>query len=193
MNKTAKYSLLGVTVIATLGIALTSFDEFDANALVGEDINKQGTIDDGKLEGPYVGNVQTQTTQDKDNRYQESSNEKLYLVHISSGNPSNTNEVNSVLRGIESAQLLHDAGKDVVLYLDVDGVRVADANPTSSLGESHEALKRFLSEGGRVVACDECAGTYFAEDLLRGIEVDLPTQTSKLQRILVQADLVLNY
>jgi predicted peroxiredoxin len=117
------------------------------------------------------------------------------LVHISSGESNSTHEVHSALMGVDHALAMLRQGKDVSILLDVDGVRIAAKNVTGPLEPVSKTLQLFLNEGGRVIACDHCvkmAGLTM-ENLLPGIEFDTHPEMPKMQKIIDQHPVVLDY
>lgn len=81
----------------------------------------------------------------------------------------------------------------MIVFLDVDGVRIADEDRSTALTVQHEALKEFLNNGGRVIACEHCIGSFDVDNLLRGVEVDPHPYMPKIQKILSEVDVVLDY
>ena len=95
--------------------------------------------------------------------------------------------------GVQHAKAFQDAGKNVIVILDVDGVRIADEDRPTGLTVQHESLKEFINNGGRAIACEHCIGSFNVDNLLRGVEIDPHPYMPKLQNILMEADLVLDY
>jgi hypothetical protein len=183
MNSTTKISITGavlITTILSITIAYYSFDEAMAFVATGN-IPDEGIIQARQAKGINAG-------------YKGGYGfEPSVMIHISSGNPNNTHEINSAVRGLQNAQALHDAGNNVVVFLDVDGVRIADNNHPESLDTAYASLKSFLNDGGRVIACDLCEESIQVDDLLRGVEIDFVPVMPKLNRILMESDIVLDY
>ena len=59
----------------------------------------------------------------------------------------------------------------------------------------NDELQVFLTKGGRVIACDHCiakAGLK-AEDMLPGVEIDTHPAMPKMQKIIDQGAVILDY
>jgi|GEM_PF-6646472 len=116
---------------------------------------------------------------------------RTVLVHITAGE----GEAHSATMGVEHALSTLNAGKTVVVLLDVDGAPIAAKNPPAGLKTANQNLQTFLDSGGRVIACEHCitmAGLKNA-DLLPGVEIDKHPQMPKLQQVLDEAAVVLDY
>ena len=178
MKSILKYSLTGTTIAALLVVAAISIQtgSFDADAYV----YPEGAPQEGlQMERLHAG---LNTGMDR-----------LYVVHITSGDPESQHERHSAMMGIQHAKAFQDAGKHVVVLLDVDGVRIADENRPAILTVQYEALKEFINDGGRVIACEHCVGSFAVDELLRGVEIDPHPYMPKLQRVLADAAVVLDY
>ncbi len=117
------------------------------------------------------------------------------LVHISTGESNSTYEVHSAMMGVDHSLAMLRDGKDVSILLDVNGVKIATKNVTGPLEPVSKTLQLFLNEGGRVIACDHCvkmAGLTI-ENLLPGIEIDTHPEMPKMQKIIDQRPVVLDY
>lgn len=182
MKSSLKYSITG-SVIATLLIVVVSmqYENFEAEAIVGEGMPEEGIIQERQMMG-ISGGYTGYGFQDR-----------LYVVHITSGNPDIQQERHSSMMGIQHAKAFQDAGKNVIVFLDVEGVRIADVDHHSFLSIHHETLKEFVNDGGRVIVCEHCVASFEVDNLLRGVEIDPHPFMPKLQRILTQADIVLDY
>lgn len=179
MNNTRRYYIGGAILAIALTVVVLSYgDQFNAVAQISQTIPQSEKATENKIRDYTEGSVGTN---------------QLYFIHISSGSPDVVSERNSAWRGIQNANLLQDAGKDVVIFLDVNGVQIADEDHPPVLISQHEALKQFLNNGGRVIICDLCEGTFEVENLLRGVEVDLLPSLPRFQKLLSHADVVLDY
>jgi predicted peroxiredoxin len=117
------------------------------------------------------------------------------MIHITSGVPTDSHQVHSTIMGVEHAISLQESGKNVVILLDVDGVRIAAQQPATELAAVNGELKVFLDNGGRVIACDHCvmmAGLE-PEDILPGVEFDSHPFMPRMQKVLDEASVVLDY
>lgn len=183
MNGTTKISVIGTLLaVASLSILLSYPYVSNAMAFVATgNIPDDGIISERQKKGINAGYTGYGFF------------DRSVFVHISSGNPDDPHEINSALRGIENAKMLHDAGHNVVIFLDVDGVRLVDDNHPQSLDAPYAGLKDFLNDGGRVIACDLCGGSTHVKDLLRGVEIDLGPTMPKMQRLLMESNIILDY
>lgn len=120
---------------------------------------------------------------------------KTVMVHITSGVPTDSHQVHSATMGVEHAIAFQNSGKNVVILLDVDGVRIAAQEPANELAAINEELKVFLEDGGRVVACDHCVmmAGLAPEDILPGVEFDSHPSMPRMQKTLEEASVVLDY
>ena len=179
MKSIQKYSVTGTIVVAILAVAVVSINggNYEADALIGpESSTTQGLVSERLLMGLGTGY-----------------DERLYVIHITSGDPDSEHQRHSAMMGIQHAKAFQDAGKNVIVFLDVDGVRIADDDHPTFLTVQYESLKQFLNNGGRVIACEHCIGSFEVDNLLRGVEVDPHPYMPKIQKILEESDVVLDY
>ena len=108
---------------------------------------------------------------------QESSN---LAVHIKSGNAENIDEVHAAKMGLTLANVFQDAGRNVSIFLDVNGVNLAVGESQAGLNETSQLIQSFVTNGGSVYVCPHClteAG-YTPENLISGVKVaDMKEQT----------------
>ena len=119
--------------------------------------------------------------------------EKNYVVHITTGDPNDNYERHAALMGIQHAKAFQDSGKEVIVFLDVSSPVLADVQHSPKLALGHDTLKTFIEDGGRVVACQHCIEMSGVKELLTGVEVDGHPQMPRLQKILSNADVILDY
>lgn len=178
MKSILKYSITGTALATLLVVAAISVQGGNyAEALIGA----QSSSELG-LEGE-------RTRMGLGTGYDD----RLYVIHITSGDPNSQHERHSAMMGIQHAKAFQDAGKNVIVFLDVDGVRIADEDRPVALTVQHAALKEFLNGGGRVIACEHCIGSFDVDNLVRGVEVDPHPYMPKIQKILSEVDVVLDY
>ena len=117
------------------------------------------------------------------------------LVPYRTGESNSTYEVHSAMMGVDHALAMLRDGKDVSILLDVNGVKIAAKNVTGPLEPVSKTLQLFLNEGGRVIACDHCVkmAGLTTENLLPGIEIDTHPEMPKMQKIIDQRPVVLDY
>ncbi len=180
MKSMLKYSITGTAALATLLVVVAisvNGGNYEAEAVIGADTtSEQGIILERMLMGLTTGY-----------------DERLYVIHITSGNPDSEHERHSAMMGIQHANAFQDSGKNVIVFLDVDGVRIADDDRPQFLTVQHESLKEFVNNGGRVIACEHCIGSFDVDNLMRGVEVDPHPYMPKIQKVLEEADVVLDY
>lgn len=104
------------------------------------------------------------------------------LVHINSGKPSNPDEVHAAFMAMSMATKLQAAGKDVAIFLDVNGVNLGVKNTDASLANATSLVQTFTSNGGKVYACEHClsyAG-FNEQDLADGVSITNPQKMSEI-------------
>lgn len=89
---------------------------------------------------------------------QEQAQQQAIVVHIGDF----TNDLHSVFMGLSLATNLQNGGAGVTVFLDREGVRLADARERGDLtwgdsGPASEALNTFTAAGGTVLLCPHCA------------------------------------
>lgn len=108
---------------------------------------------------------------------QESSN---LVVHIKSGNAENTDEVHAATMALTLANAFQDAGRNVTLFLDVNGVHLAVSEPPAGLNQTSSLMQSFVTNGGNMYVCSHCltdAG-YTPENVISGVKIaELHEQT----------------
>lgn len=179
MKSILKYSITGTALATLLVVTAISFNggSYDAQAIIGpESSSERGLIEERLLMGLGTGY-----------------DERLYVIHITSGDPDSQHQRHSAMMGIHHAKAFQDSGKNVIVFLDVDGVRIADEDRPTGLSVQHESLKEFVNNGGRVIACEHCVGSFAVDNLLRGVEIDPHPNMPKIQKILEEVDVVLDY
>ena len=179
MKSVLKYSIAGSVLATLLVVTAISFNggNYDAQAVVGPESSSELG-----LEGERA-RMGISTGYDP----------KTYVIHITSGDPESVHQRHSAMMGIQHANAFQDSGKNVIVFLDVDGVRIADDDRPGILTVQHESLKGFVNNGGRVIACEHCIGSFDVDNLLRGVEIDPHPYMPKIQKVLEEADIVLDY
>jgi predicted peroxiredoxin len=95
--------------------------------------------------------------------------------------------------GVEHALAFKKAGKQVVVFLDVNGVKLIDNNHPDELGYHYDTLKSFLKAGGKIIACQHCLEMNEIDSPLKGVTVDKHPTMPALQKALESARVVLDY
>jgi predicted peroxiredoxin len=117
--------------------------------------------------------------------------EEKVVVHIG----QYSNDAHSVAMGMGLAAMLQKAGADVTVFLDREGVRLADrGHPTLIYVDTDvdELVTEFLAAGGKFLICPHCAALAgVAPDRVRdGFTMGSPESIAKL---FMEADKVVDY
>lgn len=121
------------------------------------------------------------------------SSQNTYVIHIKSGDPEDHFQMHSAQMGVEHALAFKKAGKQVVVFLDVNGVKLIDNNHPEELGYHYDTLKSFLKTGGKIIACQHCLEMNEIDSPLKGVTVDKHPTMPTLQKALESARVVLDY
>jgi predicted peroxiredoxin len=121
------------------------------------------------------------------------SSQNTYVIHIKSGDPEDHFQIHSAQMGVEHALAFKKAGKQVVIFLDVNGVKLIDNNHPEELGYHYDTLKSFLKTGGKIIACQHCLEMNEIDSPLKGVTVDKHPTMPALQKALESARVVLDY
>ena len=116
------------------------------------------------------------------------------MVHIKSGNPKDFDEVHAANMAMSLATNLQNAGKNVTVFLDTNGVNIGVQQPSFILNGTTSTLKNLIANGGTVWVCPHClmeAG-YGAEDLLEGAQLADPEQQT-MAKVLGGDVIVIDY
>ena len=116
------------------------------------------------------------------------------VVHLSHF----TDDLHRPFMALKLAGLLQESGADVTLFLDLEGVRLAErrqhldmtwgSNPTP-LSEHYE---RFTGAGGKVLLCPHCAKSARVGDLILKQHAEIGTE-QVIGKMLLEADKILDY
>lgn len=119
--------------------------------------------------------------------------QNTYVIHIKSGDPEDHFQMHSAQMGVEHALAFKKAGKQVVVFLDVNGVKLIDNNRPDELKYHYDTLKSFLKTGGKIIACQHCLEMNEIDSPLKGVTVDKHPTMPALQKALESARVVLDY
>ena len=116
------------------------------------------------------------------------------VVHIGHA----TDDLHSASMGMSLARMLQKKGASVTVFLDREGVRLADDDMPKSLGWGRKAdpvlviLADFVKAGGAVVLCPHCAEMAGVEDddLVEGARIGSEAEVAEL---FLSADKVIDY
>lgn len=108
------------------------------------------------------------------------------MVHVSS------DEADSVSMAMTLATRLHSKLKNVLVFLDVKGVKVGMKNPTHSLEMGNSLVRDFIDQAGRVVICRPCLKKMGVseDDLLPGMEF---SHQDKMAKIFSESPTIIDY
>jgi sulfur relay (sulfurtransferase) complex TusBCD TusD component (DsrE family) len=126
--------------------------------------------------------------------YAQESQDRPIVVHIKSGNPKDFDEVHAANMAMNLATNLQNAGKNVTVFLDTNGVNIGVQQPSFILNGTTTMLKNLIANGGTVWVCPHClmeAG-YSAEELLEGAQLADPQQQT-MARVLSGDVIVIDY
>ncbi|RMF32177.1 MAG: hypothetical protein D6752_00710 [Candidatus Nitrosothermus koennekii] len=120
---------------------------------------------------------------------------KTILIHITSGEADDPHQVHKATMGADHALAWHRSGMNVVIFLDAEGVLIGAEEVPEELSRANGDLIKFLSEGGRVIACSHCVQMHglTPDDMLPSIEIDTHPTMSRVQDILRSGATVLDY
>ncbi len=116
------------------------------------------------------------------------------VVHIGHG----TDDLHAASMGMGLARLLQKKGAKVTVFLDREGVRIADDDMPKDLGWGSKAdpvvaiMADFVKAGGKVLLCGHCAASAGIEsdDLLDGARI---ASEDDVAQLFLQADRVIDY
>ena len=116
------------------------------------------------------------------------------MVHIGHA----TDDLHSASMGMSLARMLQRKGASVTVFLDREGVRLADEDMPKTLGWGRKAdpvraiLADFVKAGGSVVLCPHCAemAGVEADDLVEGARIGSDADVAEL---VLAADKVIDY
>jgi predicted peroxiredoxin len=122
-----------------------------------------------------------------------SSSKDIYIVHIKSGDPTDDFQVHSAMMGVEHATAFKKAGKQVVIFLDVAGVKLVDQNRPDELKYHYDTLQSFVKSGGKVIACQHCIEMNDIDSVMKGVTIDKHPTMPALQKALESSKVILDY
>ena len=117
--------------------------------------------------------------------------EKNIVVHIGQF----SNDLHSVTMGLSVANNLQAEGAQVTVFLDREGVRLADKSQKALIyadSDAEQLYTKFVEAGGKVLVCPHCAelAGVGKEALRKGSKMG--TKAS-IAQMLLAADLVIDY
>lgn len=113
------------------------------------------------------------------------------LIHLS----SYTDDLHAVSMALKIGHLLAKNDTTVTLFLDLEGVRLADNHQPQSLawgsGDTIEKLYSvYVDAGGKVMVCPHCAKAAGVVDLREGAEL---ANSKSMLKVFKNADKILDY
>ncbi len=117
--------------------------------------------------------------------------QKNVVVHIGQF----SNDLHSTTMGLSLANILQNEGATVTVFLDREGVRLADTRVKTLVyadSDAGELLASFVEGGGKVVVCPHCAEVAGVDrnQLRDGCEFGTP---KSIAQMLMAADIVIDY
>ncbi len=118
------------------------------------------------------------------------------VVHLS----EYTGDLHASFMALKLANAMQNSGADVTVFLDLEGVRLADADTPLNVmwGTAHEPLSKhyldFVRDGGKVVVCPHCAAVAGIEkgNLREGAMIGIPDEQT-IPKMLLAADKILDF
>ena len=116
------------------------------------------------------------------------------VVHLSHF----TDDLHRCFMALKVANLMQEHGADVTIFLDLEGVRLAERRQTLDLtwGTDSPPLsqhyQQFIEHGGKVVLCPHCAKSARIGDGALKRNAEIATLPS-LGKLLIDADKVMDY
>lgn len=126
--------------------------------------------------------------------FAQETQDRPIVVHIKSGDPKDFDEVHAANMAMSLATNVQNAGKNVTVFLDTNGVNIGVQQPSFILNGTTTMLKNLIANGGTVWVCPHClveAG-YSAEDLLEGAQLAYPEQQT-MAKVLSGDVIVIDY
>ena len=137
----------------------------------------------------------TGTAWSMDNKADRPSTDKQHVVvHLSHF----TDDLHRCFMAFKLAGLMKKAGAEVTIFLDLEGVRVAERRQQldmtwgSSSTTLTELYQRFTEAGGKVILCPHCAKSARIGDMGLKRYAQIGTENS-LGTMLIEADKILDY
>ncbi|MRG90443.1 DsrE family protein [Polyangium spumosum] len=120
--------------------------------------------------------------------------QRQVVVHLT----KDAGDLHAVAMSLDLAQALQEGGARVTLFLDLEGVRLADTRVPNQLGWGMgkqtiaDRYNRFVKAGGSVLLCPHCAENagLTTANLRQGARLPTPRQ---LAETILQADQVIDY
>ncbi len=123
----------------------------------------------------------------------QQSQKQAIVVHVGSF----TNDLHSTFMAFSLAANLQKAGASVTVFLDREGVRLADVRERGDLtwgdsGTILKAMEDFIAVGGKVTACPHCADLagMTAANVRSGVKLATQEEVTKL---MLDADKVIDF
>jgi predicted peroxiredoxin len=119
------------------------------------------------------------------------------IVHLSRG----TEDLHRVSMALKLATALQSAGANVTLFLDLEGVRIADQNLPQDLAwgfgpqkaSVQELLQNYVTAGGQVLICPHCAEAAGISPAALKSEAIIASNDNEVAVLFLQADKVIDY
>ncbi|MCR9119932.1 MAG: DsrE family protein [bacterium] len=116
------------------------------------------------------------------------------VVHLSHF----TDDLHRTFMAFKVANLMQEYGADVTIFLDLEGVRLAERRQSLELTWGKHSMtlaeyyEKYTDNGGKVVLCPHCAKSAHLSDLGLKRNAEIGTMP-KLGKMLIDADKVIDY
>lgn len=134
-----------------------------------------------------------QSTAIAQDQHEHHADAKNIVIHLR----QYTNDLHAVNMALKFGTMTQNAGAHVTLFLDVEGVRLADSRHPQNLtwghGDSIETLfTAYVKSGGKIIVCPHCAHAVGLEagNLREGAVM---ADERSLTSMLMDADVILDY
>jgi predicted peroxiredoxin len=108
-----------------------------------------------------------------------------------------TNDLHATMMALKLASGMQEAGAEVTLFVNLEGVRLVDRRQPQDLRWGHsapisEVYEKFVEKGGRTLVCPHCAEAagLNGEALRSGATI---AQESEIVQMFLEADKILDY
>jgi predicted peroxiredoxin len=118
------------------------------------------------------------------------------VVHLS----NYTGDLHAAFMALKLANAMQEGGAEVSLFLDLEGVRLADSRAPLNVmwGTAHQPLSKhyeaFVEGGGKVILCPHCAAAVGIEEanVRDGAMIGIPEEQT-IPNMLLAADKILDF
>ena len=126
-----------------------------------------------------------------DSQDNDSQNVVVHLSHF-------TDDLHRCFMALKLATLMQKSGAEVRLFLDLEGVRLAERRQLLDMTWGSEAIplaehyENFIEAGGKVILCPHCAKSARIVDMSLKRQAEIATEEGML-KMLLEAEKILDY